>query len=138
MNHFAFAGDQSRADNFVSFVDRNTTFGHEKTQKGCNVRGEHLTGMKRHRGRHIERSKDEDTTMLDRFTGTGSLAIPATLGRDIDDDRTAAHGLDHIRRDENWGFASGYGGCCDDYVRLPKNLGKQLPLAAIEALVHSL
>ena len=84
----------------------------------------HLAGVNRHRARQIERSDDRDTMAVDDLALLGQLAVAASFGGEVDDDRPGRHALDGRSRDQPWSRTSRHGRSRDDHVRFGGALGQ--------------
>src|SRR5262249_31119202 len=96
----------------------------------------HLAGMVRDGGGQIDRPEDAYAVVLDHFARTSQFAVSAALGSDVYDNRARRHSLDHLARDEHWGFAARHG-CRGDYdIVFGEHVAHCSPLTAVKLLAH--
>src|SRR5436309_15342363 len=125
-------GHQRFARDLVLLVDIDRAILDQMTQERSDVAGIHLAGMKRDGRRNIERPDDADPALHDRLARLSKLAVAATLGSDIYDDRAWRHAGYHLSRNQDRGFLSGHGRSGNQNVLLAHNFGQDLALLAIE------
>src|ERR1700674_3290870 len=110
--------DAATLCDLVGEVDRDGAGLDEVEGEVGDVARKQLAGEKRHRRGHVAGPDDDDVADYDVLPRLGELDVAARLGGQVDDDRPAAHALDHVGGDEKWRAAAGDGGGGDDHVGL--------------------
>src|SRR5207244_4061323 len=92
----------------------------------------HLAGMIWNPGSEINRSNKGHAMFDDRLSSFRNLAISSALGREIEDDRTRRHALNHLLGNEYGRFFPRNDGGGNHHVAFLHDLPKQFALTAVK------
>src|SRR5258708_32587672 len=92
----------------------------------------HLTGLKRHCARKVQRTDDDPPVSHDLSPGLGQRAVSALLGRKVQNDGAWPHTADHFLGDEDRSALPGNQRCGDDDVSGSHVFGHHFLLLAVE------
>ena len=96
-------------EDFILEIDDELAFLHQQSREGRDIHRIQLRGMHRHLTGNILGTPHGDLTDEDLLTGDRTFDVAARFTREVDDDRSGLHRLDHGACHEQRSLPTGHG-----------------------------